>query len=160
MKFDLQKIEFILDIIYKICKNMISFLKKEVRILKKSIKGVCPVCGGEMYITQLKCEICGTTISGEFELNEFSRLSEDQLEFLREFIKSRGNLSEVQKKFNISYPTAKARLEEIIRTLGYEVEREDTIRARTMEILEKIEKGELSPEEARVYLSRLREERR
>ena len=128
--------------------------------MKRRVKGICPVCGGEMFITQLKCEVCGTTISGEFRMNEFSKLSEEQLEFLREFIKNRGNLSEVQKRFNISYPTAKARLEEIIRTLGYESEVEDSMRTKTMEILEKIEKGELSPEEARDYLSRLREERR
>ena len=80
----------------------------------------CPVCGENLVITEFSCSSCGTTIRGRFELDEFFRLSPEQLNFLRIFIKARGNLSELQKELGISYPTARSRLENIVRTLGYE----------------------------------------
>ena len=57
------------------------------------------------------------------------------------FVKTRGNLSELQKELGISYPTAKARLEELI-AMGYESETIES-REKTLEILEKIE-GEIT----------------
>ena len=72
--------------------------------------------------------------------------------FLKIFIKNRGNLSELQKEMNISYPTAKARLEDLVSALGYR--REEDNRVKTFEILEKIERGEITPEEAKAILKK------
>ncbi|HQH33377.1 MAG TPA: DUF2089 domain-containing protein, partial [Petrotogaceae bacterium] len=94
----------------------------------------------------------GTEISGSFPLEEFAKLTDEQLTFLKIFIKTRGNLSELQKEMDISYPTAKARLEDLARAMGYEAE--DDNRTKTFEILEKIEKGEITPEEAKELLKK------
>jgi hypothetical protein len=41
----------------------------------------------------------------------FSRLSADQEAFLALFVRSRGNLSEVERALGVSYPTVRAKLE-------------------------------------------------
>lgn len=109
----------------------------------------CPVCGKELIISELKCPECDVTIKGSFHLDDFAKLTDDQLYFLKIFIKNRGNLSDVQKEIGISYPTAKARLEGVVRAMGFI---EENIRIDTLNILEKIEKGELTPEEAKEIL--------
>jgi hypothetical protein len=114
------------------------------------------VCNGPLKIVKYRCEKCDTEITGSFEIEEFTQLSDEQLIFLKIFIKSRGNLSELQKELNISYPTAKARLEELIKALGYSSENDN--RKKTLEILEKIEKGEITPEEAKQILKKYRGE--
>ncbi len=93
-----------------------------------------------MDVTALKCPVCGTGITGQFVLDEFFNLSEDQMTFVRIFLKHKGNLSEVQKEFDISYPTARNRLNEIVSTLGYDVEEE---KESEKDILEKLKNGEI-----------------
>ncbi|MBO8167416.1 MAG: DUF2089 domain-containing protein [Kosmotoga sp.] len=114
----------------------------------------CPVCGEKLVITEYHCDSCGTTIRGRFELDEIMRLSPDQLYFLKIFIKNRGNLSEVQKELNISYPTAKNRLEDIVRSMGFEVAEDE--KEETVKILEKLEAGELNPSEALEMLKKVK----
>lgn len=109
----------------------------------------CPVCGGELTISEFKCPNCDVTIRGNFHLDDFAKLSDEQLYFLKIFIKNRGNLSDVQKEIGISYPTAKARLEGVVRAMGFTEEKPNID---TLKILEKIEKGELTPEEAKEIL--------
>ncbi|ABV33381.1 MULTISPECIES: DUF2089 domain-containing protein [Pseudothermotoga] len=116
----------------------------------------CPICGSNLIVTELNCTSCGTTIKGRFELEEFFRLTPDQLNFLRIFIKARGNLSDLQKELGISYPTAKSRLEGIVKTLGYEAE-EVAEEKQVDELLDKLEKGEISAQEALEKIRRLRE---
>ncbi|MGB9682526.1 MAG: DUF2321 domain-containing protein, partial [bacterium] len=59
----------------------------------------CPVCGEEMAITSLKCLSCSTEIRGTFYLDEFFKLSKEQLNFVKLFLKNRGNLSDLGKEF-------------------------------------------------------------
>ncbi len=105
----------------------------------------CPVCGEEMYIVSLRCPGCETEVKGTFYLDEFFKLSREQLNFIKLFIKNRGNLSDLGKELNLSYPTLRNRLNEIARTLGYPVEEEKVDR---IEVLEKLERGEISSQEA------------
>lgn len=104
----------------------------------------CPLCGSEMVITEMTCPSCGLTMRGRFPRNEFTALPEEKLEFLRLFLKTRGNLSEVAKRLGVSYPTARARLDELLRDLGYETEAS----SRRLEVLEMLERGEITVEEA------------
>ncbi|KUK80906.1 MAG: Uncharacterized protein XD94_0705, partial [Mesotoga prima] len=50
-------------------------------------------------------------IIGTFVQDELLYLPEELLDFLKVFIKNRGNLSELQKELSISYPTARSKLE-------------------------------------------------
>jgi hypothetical protein len=73
----------------------------------------CPACGGQLLITECKCSQCQLQMRGEFQLGQFSRLSEEHLTFIRVFLTARGNLSEVERILGISYPTIRNKLEEI-----------------------------------------------
>lgn len=106
----------------------------------------CPVCSSELMITEYTCPKCGVVIKGKFQLDEFFKLSPDQLYFVKIFLKHRGNLSEVQKELGISYPTARNRLEDIAQTLGYG--QVSVPKSQTREILDKLEKGEIDAKTA------------
>jgi hypothetical protein len=73
----------------------------------------CPACGGPIIITECKCTRCQLQMRGAFLPGRFSTLSEDQLTFIRVFLRARGNLSEMERILGISYPTIRNKLEEI-----------------------------------------------
>ena len=78
----------------------------------------CPVCSNELAITRLRCGSCGTTLEGDFSVGRFGRLNRDQLALLESFLRSRGNLREMERELGISYPTVRARVEALVRALG------------------------------------------
>ena len=78
----------------------------------------CPVCGDNLVTTSKGCLTCGTQIAGEFASCEFCALSEADLDLLKVFLSSRGNLREVEKFLQVSYPTARARLDAVLVKLG------------------------------------------
>src|SRR4029453_5139780 len=69
----------------------------------------CPVCSNELAITRLHCGSCGTTLEGDFSVGRFGRLNRDQLALLESFLRSRGNLREMERELGISYPPVGAR---------------------------------------------------
>ncbi len=79
----------------------------------------CPVCAGELAVTRLRCGTCGTTIEGEFAVGRFGRLGREQMQVLESFLRSRGNLREMERELGISYPTVRARVEALVRALGF-----------------------------------------
>ncbi|QXT63499.1 DUF2089 domain-containing protein [Tessaracoccus palaemonis] len=78
----------------------------------------CPVCGDNLVTTSKGCLTCGTQIAGEFASCEFCALGEADLDLLKVFLSSRGNLREVEKFLQVSYPTARARLDAVLVKLG------------------------------------------
>jgi hypothetical protein len=79
----------------------------------------CPVCSGELAVTRLHCRSCGTTLEGEFSVGRFGRLTREQLVLLESFLRSRGNLRDMERELAISYPTVRSRVEALIRALGF-----------------------------------------
>ena len=79
----------------------------------------CPVCSGELAVTRLHCRSCGTTLEGEFSVGRFGRLTKEQLVLLESFLRSRGNLRDMERELGISYPTVRSRVEALVRALGF-----------------------------------------
>jgi hypothetical protein len=79
----------------------------------------CPVCSGELAVTRLHCRSCGTTLEGEFSVGRFGRLTREQLALLESFLRSRGNLRDMERELGISYPTVRGRVEALVRALGF-----------------------------------------
>jgi hypothetical protein len=79
----------------------------------------CPVCSGELAVTRLHCRSCGTTLEGEFSVGRFGRLTKEQLALLESFLRSRGNLRDMERELGISYPTVRSRVEALVRALGF-----------------------------------------
>jgi hypothetical protein len=122
----------------------------------------CPVCSGELAVTRLHCRICGTTLEGEFTVGRFGRLTREQLVVLESFLRSRGNLRDMERELGISYPTVRGRVEALVRALGFGPRDGDEIgadeaasdggtastAASRQEILERLARREIGAEEA------------
>lgn len=77
----------------------------------------CPGCGKNLIITRLRCPACETTIEGNYASCPFCKLSEESLKFLQLFIRSRGNIKDMERELGVSYPTVRSRLNAIIEEL-------------------------------------------
>lgn len=106
----------------------------------------CPVTGETLEVTRLRGPTSGVVLEGEFLPNEFALLDGEALEYLRLFVKVRGNLKEVERMLGVSYPTVRARFDAMVRALGYEVA-DETADARG-DVLAALERGEIAAEEA------------
>ncbi len=116
----------------------------------------CPVCHERLEVTGLICPGCQTRIEGRFAVNEFASLPPEQLEILRLFVKTRGNLKEMERILGVSYPTVRARFETLLRVLGYEPGNESDAPLERARVLEQLEKGEISADEAAELLRALK----
>ncbi len=114
----------------------------------------CPVTGEPLEVTRLACPTSGVTIEGRFIPNEFALLPSEQLDFLRLFVKVRGNLKEVERILGLSYPTVRLRFEALLKALSYEALEEAA--DERAEVLARLERGEISAEEAASRLRSLR----
>jgi hypothetical protein len=118
---------------------------------KRKIVGRCPACGSDLEVTRLQCFNCDTGIEGRFETCRFCLLSREQKDFIETFIRVRGNIKEVERELGISYPTVRGRLDQVIRALGFDVreaEEDSKSDERRKEILSRLNRGELNPDEA------------
>jgi hypothetical protein len=93
----------------------------------------CPVTGEPMVITELQNESGTVTIRGKF-----------------------APLSTLERELGLSYPTIRARVDDLIESLGLtpfkESRRAKRDDERPTEILDALERGEISPEEAKTIL--------
>ncbi|WP_337593609.1 DUF2089 family protein [Vescimonas sp.] len=87
--------------------------------------GQCPVCGEHLHLARLACPGCKAEFPTDEPLLPYNYLSEEDAQFLKTFLVCRGSLKEVQAQMNISYPTAKKRLEELLLRLGLRGEDEN-----------------------------------
>jgi hypothetical protein len=127
----------------------------------------CPVCSSELAVTRLNCRSCGTTLEGDFSVGRFGRLSRDQLALLESFLRSRGNLRDMERELGISYPTVRSRVEQLVRSLGFGPRGdEDSIDeaaptgdapppATRQEILERLARHEIGADEAALAIRAL-----
>ncbi|GCD11304.1 DUF2089 domain-containing protein [Clostridium tagluense] len=112
----------------------------------------CPVCSSKLKVTRLKCDECGTVVENYFELSKFDYLNSEQLYFIEVFLKSRGNIKDVEKELGISYPTVRAKLDEVITSLGYTVTKQKPS-VDKKDVIDMLEKGEITADEALIMLN-------
>jgi len=127
----------------------------------------CPVCHHDLIVERLACEHCGSEIDGSFKLSKFNYLDTDKLYFIEVFVKNRGNIKAIEKEMELSYPTIKKMLDDVITELGYSPEnnseeevknREEEVKkakASRSEILDRLAKKEISADEAAEMLKKL-----
>ena len=96
-----------------------------------SLPAVCPLCSGTLVVREAHCRQCDTTLTGTFEpaavtdfaveklpvLRRLAQLSPEQLTFLEAFIRCEGKLNRMQEEVGLSYPTLRARLDDVLRSL-------------------------------------------
>ena len=106
----------------------------------------CPVCGERLALTRLSCRSCGTEIAGDFEACEFCSLGAEDRQLLRHFLASRGNMKELERHLGVSYPTARARFDQLLSRRGLAAERPAA--PPRVELLERLARGEIDIDEA------------
>jgi len=124
------------------------------------IPGRDPVGGGALYISELTAEDSGIAIRGRFEVPRYAKLDADQANFLEVFLKCRGNLTAVERELGISYPTVRARLDQMLGALELAPVPEPTRKVdmdRKRQVLELLERGEITAEEAKTKLKEMAE---
>lgn len=109
----------------------------------------CPVCHKPLHVTKLHCPACGTSIEGDFQAERLLSLTPEQRNFVFSFLRNRGNIREMEKELGISYPTVRARLDQVIAALGIEpAQAQSKEKLTRKEILEMLSRGELTQEQA------------
>ena len=111
----------------------------------------CPVCQNELTITRLHCEACDTTLEGRFANWPYGHLSKEQLDFIETFVRCEGKLTRMEDDLQLSYPTIRNRLHDVIRAMGYEPGKDepaDVTEEKRRQVLEDLELGKISAEDA------------
>lgn len=115
----------------------------------------CPVCDRTLVVTRLDCERCGTSIAGRFAPGPFAGLGPQQLAFVAAFVRCEGKLSHLEAELGLSYPTLRSRLQEVIRAMDLSQTADASPAAgptppaaRRRDILQALEAGQISAEEA------------
>lgn len=104
----------------------------------------CPVCGDRLLTTRLGCTSCGTEVSGLFTSCRYCGLREMEEEMLRVFLVSRGNMKELARFLQVSYPTARQRFAELLERMGLA----DELARRRDDVLRRLAAGEIEVDEA------------
>ncbi len=86
----------------------------------------CPICQSELTVARLHCSSCDTTIEGNFVSGQFANLTAEQMEFVFTFVRCEGKINRMEHEVELSYPTIRNRLHEVIRALGYEPGKDDS----------------------------------
>ena len=101
--------------------------------------------GHRVLVERVRIAEKDIAIEGSFELPQLARLSLDDQIFITAFVRSHGSIKEMERIFGVSYPTIKSRLTRIANGLEF-VETNPT--PSKSEILERLQRGEISAEDA------------
>lgn len=115
-------------------------------------KAKCPNCERDMAVTSMVCGACDIKIEATFELSTLARLSPADQEFIIAFVGSHGSIKEMERQFNVSYPTVKNKLSALAKALGAEEndvnDHEGDLERTNREILRQVEAGSLPVQDA------------
>ena len=121
----------------------------------------CPACHGPLRVTELTCDTCDLRLRGHFERGcRFCTLDPDQRRLLDVFLSCRGVIRDMEKALSLSYPTVRSRIDSLLAALGYapakaEAESREELTARRRGILDQLESGDVTPEDAAAALKEL-----
>lgn len=114
--------------------------------MKNEVIGTCPVCSNNLTVTRLSCSNCHTEISGDFALSKFSYLDKDELYFVETFLRAEGNIKEMERSLEVSYPTVKKMLANVLGKMGYDTKPVSEVDE--ADILERLRLKEITVKEA------------
>ena len=112
---------------------------------------ICPICQSELEVARLHCNSCDTSIEGHFAMGQFSNLSPEQMEFIFTFVRCEGKINRMEQELGLSYPTIRNRLHEVIRALGYEPGKDESVEVNAetrSSAIADLEAGKITAEQA------------
>ena len=119
----------------------------------------CPSCNGDLAVAKLHCHSCDIALEGDFSIPPLLRLNRAQMDFVEVFLKNRGIIREVERELGVSYPTVRARLDEVLDAIGFNLApasddgraargADDATTRTRRAILEQLSAGKISAEDA------------
>ena len=109
-----------------------------------------------MKVTRMECGSCGTVVQADYAPCPFCHLGPRESSFLQTFVRTRGNIKEVERELGVSYSAARSMLDDLLEAMGY-----DTGLAKVLgpnptdrEILSALAGGRISKEQALRLLTR------
>ncbi len=85
--------------------------------MSKQLPVICPACQAQLRVKSLSCDACETEVSGHFPLPRLAALTADEQQFVLDFVRSSGSLKEMARQMNLSYPTVRNYLDDLISKL-------------------------------------------
>ena len=112
--------------------------------------------GERMVVERVRIATSGVCIEGAFDLPPLAQLPMDDQVFIGAFVRSHGSIKEMERLFGVSYPTIKNRLNRLSEALGpgLGVEPGPEPAARYADVLDRLERGELTAQQAAEELRR------
>ncbi len=105
--------------------------------------------GQDFTIERVRTVDDGIAIEGGFAPPPLARLDADDQAFVAAFVHCHGSIKQMERWFGVSYPTIKGRLKRIAERLDFaEVTDGEASVAEPADVLDRLEKGEISAEEA------------
>ena len=90
---------------------------KKIKIM---LPCICPSCQSRLKVKNLQCENCQNEFSGMFELPVILRLSHYDQQFIMQFVKCSGNLKDMAKSMNLSYPAVRNLMDDVVERMKKE----------------------------------------
>ena len=121
----------------------------------------CPSCHKPLQVTELTCDNCNLRLRGRFQRGcRFCALDSDHRHLLDVFLSCRGVIRDMEKALGLSYPTVRGRVDDLLTALGYaptreEAESQEELAERRREILDALDDGRFTPEQAVATLKEL-----
>lgn len=120
----------------------------------------CPICKSDILVTRFFCTQCDSSVEGHFEpySGPLADLTDEQINFVLTFIRCEGRFNRMEDELNLSYPTLRNRLYDVIRALGFEPGKDEAPTLTTEDkrrILDELEEGKITPLQAQQLLQGL-----
>lgn len=75
---------------------------------------VCPSCDHALKVSQMTCPACTTQVNGDYELPVLLKLGREEQDFILNFFLSSGSIKEMAKQAELSYPTMRNKMDDLI----------------------------------------------
>ncbi|TXI85228.1 MAG: DUF2089 family protein [Crocinitomicaceae bacterium] len=74
----------------------------------------CPSCSSALHVKSLYCISCETSVEGLYELPILAQLTPEEQTLILQFFKASGSIKELASQMNLSYPTMRNTLDDLI----------------------------------------------
>lgn len=109
--------------------------------------------GAPLLVERVRLRESGIAIEGSFELPALAQLPQSEQLFIVAFVRSHGSIKDMERLFGVSYPTIKARLNRLSELLAPEVDVAPPPVPDRRDILDRLERGEITAQEALAALA-------
>lgn len=82
--------------------------------INKNLPLNCPSCLSVLHVKSLHCISCSTNVEGLFELPILAQLNQEEQTLILQFFKASGSIKELASQMNVSYPTMRNTLDDLI----------------------------------------------